>query len=377
MKETLPLGRIAGVRVGLHWSVLVIVVLVALMLASGRFPTAHPGESAWTYWGLGLVTAVALLVSLLAHELAHAVVARRNGVEVDGITLWMLGGVARLRSEAREPRADFRIAVVGPLVSAMAGMLFAGVAAWLEVLGAPGLAVEAVTWLAVINIVLALFNSLPAAPLDGGRLLRAFLWRRTGDRVRAALGAAAAGRLLGWFMVLTGVASVLLSGELAGLWAALVGWFVIAAATDEGREARLLNVLAQVRVRQVMTPDPVTVTDTTTVAQLLAGAPFRGYRHSVLPVVSQDGTAVGLVTLTQINHTPVRARSVTPVGQVMRPLDEVVTATPDEAVPDLLPRLQASDERRALVFEGERLVGIVALSDISRAVAWLTAMARP
>lgn len=376
VKETLPLGRIAGIRVGLHWSVLVIVVLVALTLARGRFPSAHPGEAAWVYWALGIVTAVVFLVSLLAHELAHAVVARRNGVEVEGITLWMLGGVARLRGEAKDPGAELRIAGVGPLVSAAAAILFTGAAVWLEILAVPGLVIEAIAWLAAINFVLAVFNAVPAAPLDGGRVLRAFLWWRSGDRVRAALSAANAGRALGWFMLFVGFTSVLVTGDLGGLWSALIGWFLIAAATAEGREAQLRGALAGVAVRQVMTPDPVTVVATDTVEQVLSTMPFGRYRHSTLPVVSPDGTPVGLMTVARINRVPAGARSATSLAGVMCPLTDVATAEPGEAVIDLLPRLESSAERRALVLDDGHLVGIVALSDITRAVSWLATAKR-
>ncbi|MET8247664.1 site-2 protease family protein [Streptomyces sp. NPDC005202] len=376
MKETLSLGRIAGVRVGLHWSVLVIVVLVALMLARGRFPYAHPGHSAGAYWVLGLLTAVVFLASLLAHELAHAVVARRNGVQVDGITLWMLGGAARLHTEAPTPGAELRIAAVGPLTSAVAGGVFTGLALWLEVLHTSGLVVEAVAWLAAINIVLAVFNALPAAPLDGGRLLRAFLWHRTGDRLRATRGATAAGRALGWFMVITGFAAVLFAGNLSGLWAALIGWFLIATATAEARQAELGGVLGGIPVSRVMTRDPVTVPATATVEEFLSGGPFGHYRHSAFPVVAPDGTVAGLITVNLVDRAPPQARSTTTVADLMRPLSEVTTATPDEPVVDLLPRLEASRERRALVLDDGRLVGIVSLADVSRALAWLTTATR-
>ncbi|WJV44745.1 site-2 protease family protein [Streptomyces flavofungini] len=373
MKETMRLGRIAGVRVGLHWSVLFIVVLVVLSLARGRFPHSHPGEPTWVYWALGVITAVVFLVSLLAHEMAHAVAARRNGVAVDGVTLWMLGGVARLRGEAKDPGTEFRVAGVGPLTSALAAVFFAGVAAWMEVLSAPGLAVECVGWLAMINLVLAVFNALPAAPLDGGRVLRAYLWHRWGDPVRAARGAAATGQFLGWFMLLTGFASVLMTGALGGLWAALVGWFLIAVATTEARAAELRGVLGDMAVRQVMTPDPVTVVDTATVAGFLGTMPFQRHRHTAFPVVTVDGAVVGLVSVRRINRTPLPDRSDTVLRNVMRPLAEVSTARPDDLVVDLMPRLRTAPERRALVLDGGRLVGIVAMSDVDRALSWLDA----
>ncbi|WP_225829918.1 site-2 protease family protein [Streptomyces sp. NK08204] len=370
MEETLPLGRIAGVRVGLHWSVLVIVALVTVALGRGRFPDAHPGHAPLLYWALALLTAVVFLASLLAHELAHAAVARRNGVEVDGITLWMLGGAARLRGEAPTPAAELRIAGVGPLTSLVAGGLLAGVAVGLEALHVSALVVEAVSWLAAINVLLAVFNALPAAPLDGGRLLRAYLWHRTGDRLRATRGATAAGRALGWFMVLTGFAVVLFRGDLSGLWAALIGWFLISAATAEARQADMRGVLGGVPVGRVMTADPVTVPAAATLADFVSAGPFGHYRHSAFPVLAADGSVAGLLTVRHVEATPPQSRERTTVGEVMLPLADVVTAAPEEPVLDVLPRLQASPARRALVLDAGRLVGILTVADITRALAW-------
>ncbi|QIB49339.1 CBS domain-containing protein [Streptomyces aureoverticillatus] len=372
MNATLRLGRLAGVRVGVHWTALLIAVLVALTLARGRFPHAHPGEPAWGYWGLGLITALMFLVSLLAHEMAHVLVARRSGVAVDDVTLWMLGGAARLRGAARHRVTELRIAGVGPLTSLIAAVFFTGTAAWMAVLSAPGLAVECVSWLAAINFVLATFNALPAAPLDGGRVLRAYLWHRGGDRVRAARGAVAAGRYLGWFMLLTGFASVLLSGVLVGLWSALVGWFLIAAVTAEGRVVQLQGVLGDVTVRQVMTPEPVTVAPTVTVEGFLGTLPFRRYGHRAVPAVACDGAVAGLVPAWRINRVPLEGRSKVVIGDLMRPVTEVVTAAPDDFVADLVPCLDAALEHLALVLEGGRLVGVVSSSDINRMVSKLT-----
>ncbi|MGW5662809.1 site-2 protease family protein [Streptomyces sp. NPDC003758] len=376
MKETLSLGRIAGVRVGLHWSVLVIIVLVAVVLARGRLPAAHPGHPAWAYWVAALLTSLVFLASLLAHELAHAVVARRNGVQVEGITLWMLGGAARLRTEAPTPGAELRIAVVGPLTSLVAGGVCTGLAVGLDALHVSGLVVEAVAWLAAINIVLAVFNALPAAPLDGGRLLRSFLWHRTGDRVRATRGASAAGRALGWLLVGGGFAAVLFAGNLSGLWSALIGWFLISTATAEARQAELRSALHGVPVSRVMTWAPVTVPAVMTIARFLADAPFDRFRHSAFPVLAPDGGVAGLVTAGAVRDVPPDARPTTTIGQVMRPLSDIETAAPGDMVVDLLPRLQESRERRALVLDDGRLVGIVTLADISRVVTWLTGAPR-
>ncbi|MGY1522417.1 site-2 protease family protein [Streptomyces sp. MN3] len=369
MRATFVLGRIAGVRVGVHWSVLFIFGLIAFGLSQGRLPETYPGSAWAVYWAAGLVTAVIFFASLLVHELAHALVARRNGVEVDDIVLWLLGGAARLRSEAAGPGAELRIAGVGPLVSLLLGGLFA-LATWLlDLASVSRVVVEMAAWLAGINVLLAVFNALPAAPLDGGRLLRAFLWWRTGDRLRATAGATAAGRVFGWLLVGLGMVAFLRTGSFGGLWLALIGWFLITAATAEGRQAQLRGALAGVPVRDAMTPEPLTVPAATTVADFLTGARYR-YRHSAFPV-TEDEAPVGLVTLDSAQKVPRDEAHAVRVRDVMVPLSQTTVVEPDSPLADLLPRMEPGAEHRVLVVDQGRLAGIVSLSDVSRTVAWL------
>lgn len=369
MRATFFLGRVAGVRVGVHWSVLFIFGIIAFGLSQGRLPQVYPGRAWALYWAAGLCTAVVFFVSLLAHELAHAVVARRNGVEVDDIVLWLLGGAARLKAEASSPGAELRIAGVGPLVSLLLGGLFA-LGAWLlGLVSVSGIVVEMVAWLAAINVLLAVFNAVPAAPLDGGRLLRAFLWWRTGDRLRATAGATAAGQVFGWLLVVLGLIVFLRTGTFGAFWLALIGWFLIAAATTEGRQAQMRGVLAGVPVRDVMTPEPLSVPADTTVAGFLTGVRYR-YRHSAFPV-TDDGAPVGLVTLDSARRVPQAEAHAMAVRAVMVPLSKVIVVGPESPVADLLPRMQPGAEHRVLVVDHGRLVGIVSLSDVSRMVTWL------
>ncbi len=370
MRATLVLGRIAGVRVGVHWSVLLIFAVIAFGLSESHLPKAHPGYPWLAYWAVGLSTAVVFFASLLAHELAHSIVARRNGIDVDDIVLWLLGGVARLNAEAPNPASELRIAGVGPLVSLVLGALFALVAWLLNVASAPALGVEAVAWLAVINILLAVFNAIPAAPLDGGRLLRAFLWWRTGDRLRATAGATAVGRAFGWFLVVLGLALFLRGGAFNGLWLVLIGWFLVTASTAEGRQAHLRGVLAGVPVRQAMTPDPVTAPADLTVEDFLTSPPYR-YRHSAFPVTDVAGAPVGLVTMDQAKHVPEMRRDTVTVREIMLPLSRVTVAGADDRLADLLPRMEPGAEHRVLVIDEGRLTGIISSSDANRTVTWL------
>ncbi|MFP1626608.1 site-2 protease family protein [Streptomyces sp. 5K101] len=361
----------AGIRVGVHWSVLVIFVVILLGLGGSRFPEDHPGRPAWQYWFASSVTAAVLLLSLLAHEISHALVARRNGVSVDDITLWLLGGVARLKSEASTPGAELRIAGVGPLVSLLLGGVFALAAGLLEGVSDAGLVVEALAWLAGINILLALFNALPAAPLDGGRLLRAIVWWKTGSPLRATVVATAAGRVLGWLLVGVGVYLLLAGAPFSGVWLVVIGWFVIAMATMEGGQARLRELLGGIPVRDAMTPDPVTVRATTTVGEFLADPRFR-FRHSAFPVVDEEGAAVGLVTLKGADSVPEAQHGTTTVADVMVPVDDLPTPHPDDPLARLVPELETGSAHRALVLDGSRLAGIVTSSDISRVTSWLS-----
>jgi Zn-dependent protease len=216
MKQTVPLGRVAGIRVGMHWSVLVMVILFGWLLGAEELPAMTPHQPTAAYWAAAVPCAAAFMAALLAHELAHSLVARRSGVPVTSITLWALGGVSELGREPPTARADLRIAAAGPAASLGAGLVCGGLAAAVRGGGGPGLAVAALAWLAAMNVLLAAFNLLPGTPLDGGRILRAYLWRRHGDRLRAAQSAAAAGRVLGAAFIAIGIGEVLFWADAGG-----------------------------------------------------------------------------------------------------------------------------------------------------------------
>ncbi|MFB9476435.1 site-2 protease family protein [Nonomuraea salmonea] len=369
MRSSIPLGRVAGVRVGLNISVLVIVVILVAGLAFGRFPVVFPGHSPAVYLLAGLVAAVLFMASLLAHELAHAVTARRHGIEVSQITLWLLGGVAELRGEPRTPGADLKIAVVGPLTSLLAGVVSAAVAVLAgAVTGVPLLA--GIFWyLAGVNVLLAIFNLVPAAPLDGGRVLRAALWARWGDRTRAAVVAARAGRVFGYALIALGFLQVVTGLGFQGLWLALIGLFLVNAATAEEQQTQLGSALYGLRVGDVMSGRPVTAHPEETVAGLIDRVVMR-HRLSTYPLVDRLGVFTGLVTLNRIRRVPPEARATTRLGDIACPPHEVPQARPDEPLTDLLGRMDGCADGRAVVLDPDgHLVGLITPSDISRVVA--------
>ncbi|MGV0644181.1 site-2 protease family protein [Mycolicibacterium sp. XJ2546] len=365
VKATVRLGRIAGVSVGVHWSVLGIVLLLVVGL-SVQFRVLAEGYATWEYIIAAVVTAVLFVLSLLAHEIAHAIWARRNGVGVEGITLWLLGGVARLTGDALTPGAAFRIAVVGPLTSFLAAAVF-GVAALLaDDAGFSSLTVTVLSYLALINVVLAVFNLIPAAPLDGGRILRSAIWAWRGDQFVATVWAARAGRLFGFLLIGLGLMRIL-SG-MGGLWWILLGLFIVTMASAEEHQARTTTMLAGVRVVDVMTADPETVDGERTVGDFLRDVMLLR-RHSAFPLVDGFGRVEGLITFNRLRSVPIRDRETVRLRDVACPPQDIPSATPEEPLTDLLPRLSGCADGRALVYDQGRLVGIVSPSDISRAVA--------
>lgn len=238
MRTSIRLGRFFGIPVGLSWSVLIIAAVLTLSLGTALLPASAPGASGAAYFVAAAVAAVLFFASLLAHELAHAVVARRNGVRVEGITLWLLGGVARLGSEAKSAGAELRIAAVGPAASFALAAGFGATAFVADALLLPALVVAVFGWLALINAVLGAFNLLPAAPLDGGRILAGALWAGHGDPHRARVTAAQAGRVVGFGLIAFGVIGFLTPIPFGGPWTALVGWFILTTAAAEERHAR-------------------------------------------------------------------------------------------------------------------------------------------
>jgi Zn-dependent protease len=367
MRETIRLGRFAGVRVGLHWSVLGIVVVLTAGLGAYWLPAALPGHAPVGYAISGLVAAALLVCSVLVHELAHSIVARRNGVGVEGITLWLLGGVARLRGEARTAGADFRIAVVGPLSSAGLALLF-GAAAWTSAnLGAGELITVVLGYSAALNVVLAVFNLVPAAPLDGGRVLRAVLWALSGDRFRAAMWSAWAGRGFGFLLIVAGIAEAL-GRSVGGLWLVLVGLFIVHAASAEERFARVGLSLAGIKVGDVMSSPVETMPANRTVEHFTREI-VASQRHSAYPVLGADGELLGLVTVKDVRAVPMTARGTTRLHEVACAVERIAMAEEGEPLALVLSRVTGDGGGRILVWSGRELRGIIAPSDLARVLS--------
>jgi Zn-dependent protease/predicted transcriptional regulator len=365
VNETFRLGEVAGVRIGVNWSVLVIFVLVFVGLALGRFPALYPDRTLGIYLVAGGVAAIVFFLSLLAHEVAHAVVARREDVEVDGITLWMFGGVARLKGEAGDAGGELRIAAVGPLVSLALGAGFWLVALFLAQLGVDGIPVGVVSWLGIINLALAVFNLVPAAPLDGGRILRALLWRRRGDRVSAAITASRAGKVFGLVLVALGIVAIVTTPGIGGLWLAMIGWFIATAAAAEEQQAQVQRALGGLRVADVMSPDPMSVPRGTAIEDVLEDYVLRS-RYSAFPVVDGQGRPTGLVTLNRLKQIDRRERAHVPVEEIACSSEDLAITRSATPLAELLTQMSGCADGRVLVVDEGRLVGIVSPTDLTR-----------
>jgi Zn-dependent protease len=357
-RNSIRLGRFFGIPVGLDWSLLVIAGLLTFSLAADRFPSEFPGEATAAYWIVGIVAAVLFFASVLAHELAHSLVARRHGVQVDGITLWMLGGMAKLGGESPSARAEFQIAGVGPATSVGLAATFGVGAFALSALGAPELLAAGLAWLAVINAILAVFNLIPAAPLDGGRILTSILWFLRGDRYRASATSAQVGVVFGWVLVGAGAVGWFAGLGFGGLWTALIGWFLVSAARAEGEMARSRLTFGDVHVRDVMIPDPPRVRGWLTVETFLREeAPH--VTGPVAVVERFDGTVAGLVSVDQLRVAPAFEGTMRRVQDYAVPLSSIRVAHPNDLLADIAARPVRGRIPYTLVYDGDDLVGLV------------------
>jgi Zn-dependent protease/predicted transcriptional regulator len=361
--SSIELGRIFGIRIGVNWSWLVVFALILWTLASGIFPSTNPGLSDGTYLAMAIVASLLFFASLLLHELGHAVQARREGMEIDGITLWLFGGVAKFKGMFPSAGAEFRIAIAGPLVSLALGLLFV-LGAWLV---SADQAVDGIAaWLGYINLMLLVFNLLPALPLDGGRVLRSVLWRARNDFRWATRVAAAIGRGFGYLLIAGGVSLLIFEGSFSGAWLAFIGWFLLQAATAEDRYVLVSEALDDLRVRDLMVRDPVTVQAQMSLGRFMDDVAWNR-RFTTYPVMD-DGRVVGLLSFRRVAEVPRSEWDQRSVGDCMTERAKVPILDEDETAVEALAELSEAGIHRGLVVDGDRLVGLISITDLARAL---------
>jgi len=358
----ISLGRLGGVEVRINWSWLVIFALIVWSLAAGVFPSQNPGLSDGVHLAMAIVAALLFFASLLLHELGHAWQARREGMEIDGITLWLFGGVSQFKTRFSSAGAEFRIAVAGPLVSLGLGVGFV----LLALAGLPSAVDGVVAWLGYINLSLFAFNMIPALPLDGGRVLRAALWQARGDLAWATQVAARIGQGFAYLFIGLGIAMFILQGSFSGAWLAFIGWFLLQAAGNEARYIATEAALDGLRVRDLMNRDPVTVDPDLTVRRFMDDVAWLR-RFATYPVVDA-GRPVGLLVFSSIASVPRSEWETQRMRDVMVPLTSVPQLAEDTKAVDALTMLSSPATNRALVVENGELTGLLSITDLARAL---------
>ena len=357
--------RIYGIPVRIDASWLLLAFLIAWTLAENVFPQELPGQGGGTYWLMGGAAAVGLLLSILLHELSHAVVAKRFGIPIGGITLFIFGGVAEMEAEPPNARSELLMAIAGPIMSVAIGGLcwLAGAAG----VGWPTPVAAVIAYLALINFILAGFNMLPAFPLDGGRVFRAALWGHWRDFARATRLAGRVGTWAGAGLMVLGALFLLLWGSvIGGIWWIVIGLFLRGAAQAELMRLKLSTVMAGHSVGDFMTRDPVSVPPDASLRDLVSEYVYR-HHFGAFPVID-GGRAVGLVGLKHLKGVRESEWGETTVGDVMTPLQRDMTVPARLPALDALKRLQKDQEKRLIVTDGERVVGIVTLADLMAVV---------
>jgi Zn-dependent protease/CBS domain-containing protein len=367
--HALKLVTVAGfpIRVDPSWLLLAGLITWSLGGPGGVFPELYPELAPAVCWAMGAAGALGLFTSILLHELAHALVARRFGLHIRSITLFIFGGVAEMTDEPPSPRAEFLVAVAGPLASIAIGGACFGAAVATETAGWPLPVYGVLGYLAMINLVVVLFNLVPAFPLDGGRMLRAALWRWRRDLGWATGIAARIGGGFGLALMALGIVGLFRGEGIGGLWQFLIGLFLRNAAQASRRQQALRRMLEGERVRDFMITDPVVVPRHVSVREFVDDYVYR-HPHKIYPV-EQDGRLVGCVSLDAVKELPRDEWPRQTVGRLTEPCGTENTVSPEEDALRALATMHRTGHSRMLVVQDGRLVGLVALKDLLRLLA--------
>ena len=364
-------GRLLGFRIRIDYSWFVVLVLVTWTFASWQFPNDLPGRSRVAYLSMGFSGALLLFLSVLLHELAHSVVARSRGIAVEGITLFIFGGVAEMRREPDRALDEFLLTIVGPLSSLALSGAFAGLARLFAVLGLPPAAVVAGT-LAMLNLVLAVFNMVPAFPLDGGRVFRAVLWRITGDPYRATRWATMVGRGFGWLLIAYGVFLFMSGIQFAGVWGIFLGWFLASAAASTAQQNELKHRLKGVTAAHVISGPAVFVPGELTGEELVERY-FLRYPATAFPVI-RGRSIVGVVAVSDVSGLTLDRRAEAPLFELMLPIVDVPVVDADRPLVELLMAARVGNLDRMMVVRDGEVLGALTSEDL---VKWVSDRGAP
>jgi Zn-dependent protease/CBS domain-containing protein len=364
MRRSFKLATIFNIPVDINYTWFVILALVIFTLARGYFPSVNPELPSAVHWVMAVFAAILLFASLLAHELSHSVIARRNNLPIHGITLFVFGGVAHLGKEPPTPAVEFKMAVAGPAMSFFLAILFFALTQALYYLGIPAYLLSIFNYLFIVNLMVGIFNLIPGFPLDGGRILRAAIWQATNNLRKATGISAAFGKGFAFLLMALGFLNLFSGSVISGIWFIFIGFFLQEAAEVSYRQVVMKKILSGVRVESLMTKDVVTVPQNITLDKLLDEYFFR-FRFATFPVV-EDDTLVGLITLHDIKEIDREKWPQVPVREVMIPISEPLIIDRKSEALDALGKMASGGVGRLLVVEDSKLIGILSQRDIMR-----------
>jgi Zn-dependent protease/predicted transcriptional regulator len=364
MRSSIRLGKIRGIEIGIHYSWFLVFALVLVSLAVFFFPVQYPGLTLGAYWVMGIVTTLLFFASVLGHELCHSLVAVSKGIPVRSIVLFIFGGVSQIEREADKPSTELLVAAVGPLSSIGFGIVFGAIWYLVTPFSAPigGVAF----YLATVNVFLGLFNLIPGFPLDGGRVLRAIIWARTGSMKRATRIAARIGQYFSYLFILAGAFYALVLGDLiSGIWIAFIGWFLNNAASGSYQQAAVQDLMKGSDVEEIMERDFETVSPDLSVEDLVENHVLK-HGQRAFPVTVGNNDLAGIITLVDIKGLPRERWATTRVSDVMTKLDKLRIVHPRDDLASVVNLMDGTNINQIPVTENGRLVGIVSRTDIVR-----------
>jgi Zn-dependent protease/predicted transcriptional regulator len=361
-ERRIPLFKLFGFKVGIDLTWLILAVLVTWSLAKGVFPNYFKGLSDATYWWMGVAGALGLFFSIVFHEFCHSLVARRFNLQMKGITLFIFGGVAEMEEEPNTPKSEFFMAVVGPISSLVLAVVLFLIQKVGNALGLYKPVTSVILYLGWLNVILAVFNMVPAFPLDGGRVLRSILWAIKGNLRWATYVASQMGSAFGWFLIILGVINFIGGNFIGGLWYLLIGMFIRSASQMSYQQMLIRRALAGESVRRFMRENPVTVPSNVSVAALVEDY-FYKYHYKMFPVLDDD-KLVGCVSTKQVHQLARQQWPESRVSQIAESCSNTNTISPNTDAMSALSLMNQTNNSRLLVVEGGRLLGILTLKDM-------------
>lgn len=365
MNRSIHLVTIFDIPIEINYTWFVVFFLVTWTLAQNYFPVALPHYPIIVYWIISIVAALLFFISLLAHELSHSIVAMKNRLPINGITLFIFGGVARLSKEPQTPKVEFIMAAAGPLCSFSLSFAFFVLTQLFYNLGFPMAIVATTDYLSVINLIVGIFNLIPGFPLDGGRILRSALWSLTGDIKKATEIASTFGKIFAYFLMGTGFLYLFYGAVLSGIWLIFIGFFLQEAASTSYQQVAMKKILSGAKVQDIMSKNVVTVLENLTLHSLVEDYFFK-FRFTSFPVIDTEGDIKGIVTVHAVKDIHKNLWASTKIKDAMVPLAQNLLVQPNKDIFEALTQMAGNGVGRLLVTQNGKLIGIISQRDVIR-----------